>query len=359
MNKQTDPYSSSNWNTVNGYTLSPLSENEITPKTQTNNTNNANEQNTQANNDTLNNSVENEKNIHTTTTQNLTLVDAARNISAPSAPSAPNPGNLNNTGKAEENTSTSTKTTLNFTETPLPNTSNIPAVKANISSSSAYTNTDATTQTVEMQDVPVVKTPQSASIIPNIDPIWDTETNEEIVMSSIEPVRRIWNHVTMFFLSVFLAPITWYLISDSMFRLSMVENSPWDKGTIDIYVLAEVLGALLAIFITIITLIKSTFGLQTVGILVSIIGAIGVFDPAFTKNTLLPFLHKYIDTNLSVLNNALHHFEADIASGRILFFGFIILVVSLSAHFVRRQGAIAGVRQYRYENNKQTTMQDF
>ena len=152
------------------------------------------------------------------------------------------------------------------------------------------------------------------------------------------PRSRSWTHVGIFFLTLLLIPVTWYLLSDASIRLSVVENNPWDTGVVSFAAITELFGGLIALLVLILIARASSLGAQIFGFVLTVGGLAALIIP----NTVQSWLSE-LDSQIGGINaftgNVVHHLGFDFGSGRIAIFGIVLLASGLAAHFARRAGA--------------------
>ena len=161
------------------------------------------------------------------------------------------------------------------------------------------------------------------------------------------PKSRIKAHIGVFFATILLVPIAWYLFSDASIRLAVLDGSPWETGKVSILVLLEVVGALVVLGLIWFLARASSLGVFVSGVLVTILGAIGIVVPFFARQTLANGVRDTIGSFNTLTGNIAHHFAIDLGSGRILFYGFLLLMTGVVSHYARKRGTIAGKQSAR------------
>ncbi|MBR6459614.1 MAG: hypothetical protein IKS49_05575 [Actinomycetaceae bacterium] len=156
------------------------------------------------------------------------------------------------------------------------------------------------------------------------------------------PKSRLKAHIGIFFATILLVPIAWYLFSDASIRLAVVENNPWATGKVSILALLETVGALVVLGLIWFLARASSLGAFCSGLVVTILGAVGVVVPFFARETIANGLTDAIGSFNSLTGNIAHHFAIDLGSGRILFYGFLLLMTGIVSHYARKRGTIAG-----------------
>ena len=153
-----------------------------------------------------------------------------------------------------------------------------------------------------------------------------------------KPASRIGAHIGSIFATLILLPIAWYLISDAGIRLNLVENSPWETGSVHIPVLIEFVGAMIAIFLLWLMARASSLGAQLWGILVALAGLTAVVVPQLGA-----WCMKQLDVAIGSYNgftgNIVHHLDADLGSGRIALFGLLLFLTGAMIHAARKSAA--------------------
>lgn len=161
------------------------------------------------------------------------------------------------------------------------------------------------------------------------------------------PKSRLKAHIGIFFATIILVPIAWYLFSDASIRLAVVEDNPWTTGKVSILALLETVGALVVLGLIWFLARASSLGVFCSGLVVTILGAVGVVVPFFARETIANGLTDAIGSINSLTGNIAHHFAIDLGSGRILFYGFLLLMTSVVSHYARKRGKIAGIQTAR------------
>lgn len=170
---------------------------------------------------------------------------------------------------------------------------------------------------------------------------WEQGPSAYIAENEVDleaPRSRSWTHVGIFFLTLLLIPVTWYLLSDASIRLSVVENNPWDTGVVSFAAITELFGGLVALLVLILIARASSLGAQIFGFVLTVGGLVALIIP----NTVQSWLSE-LDSQIGGINaftgNVVHHLGFDFGSGRIAIFGIVLLASGLAAHFARRAGA--------------------
>ncbi|MBR5950517.1 MAG: hypothetical protein IKZ87_03685 [Actinomycetaceae bacterium] len=161
------------------------------------------------------------------------------------------------------------------------------------------------------------------------------------------PKSRVKAHVGVFFVTILFVPVAWYLFSDASIRLAVVENNPWATGKVSLLPLLETLGALVVLGLIWFLARASSLGAFFTGFIVTLLGAVGVVVPYFARETLANGLTNAIGSFNSLTGNIAHHFAIDLGSGRILFYGFLLLMTGVVSHYARKRGNIAGIQRAR------------
>ncbi|WP_353065820.1 hypothetical protein [Arcanobacterium hippocoleae] len=152
------------------------------------------------------------------------------------------------------------------------------------------------------------------------------------------PGGRAWTHVGIFFLTLLLIPITWYLLSDASVRLNLVENNPWDTGVVSFAAILELFGGLVGMLLLILLARASSLGAQIFGFILTVGGMAALIVPNTVKSWFTDLDQAIGDFN-AFTANVVHHLDLDFGSGRIAIFGLVLLASGLTAHFARRSGA--------------------
>lgn len=187
---------------------------------------------------------------------------------------------------------------------------------------------------------PVATPPEATRHVPaGTEPRFDHRYEEPIPE---EPRGRGWAHVGVFFATLLLAPLAWYLVADAGVRLSGLEDSAWNTGTVDWLVVLELLGALLCLAVLWYLASYSSVGAIVFGLIIAIGGAIAVFAPAFAQDLLQSSAMQDFAGINDFTGNVGHHLTSDMASGRLTVYGFLLFMTGIVSHTARRQGGERG-----------------
>lgn len=157
-----------------------------------------------------------------------------------------------------------------------------------------------------------------------------------------EPRGRAWAHVGVFFATLLLAPLAWYLVADAGVRLSGMEGSAWNTGTVDWIVVLELLGALLCLAVLWFVASFSSVGPIVIGAIIALMGLVAVFAPTVAQDVLQSSQMQNFAAYNDFTGNVGHHLTNDLASGRLAVYGFLLLMTGVVSHNARRHGAERG-----------------
>lgn len=157
-----------------------------------------------------------------------------------------------------------------------------------------------------------------------------------------EPRGRGWAHVGVFFATLIVAPLAWYLVADSGVRLVGLEDSAWNTGTVDWLVVLELLGALLCLAVLWYLASFSSVGAIVIGLIIAIAGAIAIFAPAFAQDLLTGSAMRNFSEISDFTGNVAYHLTNDAASGRLTVYGFVLFMTGIVSHSARRFGTDRG-----------------
>lgn len=163
------------------------------------------------------------------------------------------------------------------------------------------------------------------------------------------PKSRIGAHIGIFFATLLLVPIAWYLLSDASIRLAVLEGNQWETGKVAIPALLEFIGGLILVGLVWFLARASSLGAFIWGLLLTLLGAIGVIMPYFARNTIAAWVSDHISSLSTLTGNIARHFALDLGAGRILIFGFLLLMTSIVSHYARKRGNLAGIQTTRRE----------
>ncbi|WP_182353904.1 hypothetical protein [Flaviflexus huanghaiensis] len=157
-----------------------------------------------------------------------------------------------------------------------------------------------------------------------------------------EPRSRAWAHVGVFFATLLLAPLAWYLVADAGVRLSGMKNSAWNTGTVDWIVVLELLGALLCLAVLWFVASFSSLGPIIIGAIIAIVGLVAIFAPTIAQDVLQSTAMQDFTSYNDFTSNVGYHLTNDLASGRFAVFGFLLLMTGVVSHKARQLGAERG-----------------
>lgn len=152
------------------------------------------------------------------------------------------------------------------------------------------------------------------------------------------PPSRFSAHIAVFFATLVLIPIAWYLISDAGVRLNLVTDNPWDTGHINFAALLELAGGMIALAMIALMARLSSLGGQIWGIVLTLLGLAAVIVPGQAA-ALIERLDKAIGGFNPFTGNVVHHLGLDLGSGRIAIFGFLLFIFALAIHGARKRSA--------------------
>ncbi|WP_297564860.1 hypothetical protein [uncultured Arcanobacterium sp.] len=152
------------------------------------------------------------------------------------------------------------------------------------------------------------------------------------------PPSRFSAHIAVFFATLVLIPIAWYLISDAGVRLNLVPDNPWDTGHINFAALLELAGGMIALAMIALMARLSSLGGQVWGIVLTLLGLAAVIVPGQAA-ALIERLDKAIGGYNPFTGNVVHHLGLDLGSGRIAIFGFLLFIFALAIHGARKRSA--------------------
>lgn len=157
-----------------------------------------------------------------------------------------------------------------------------------------------------------------------------------------EPRGRGWSHVGVFFGTLLLAPLAWYLIADSGVRLTEIDGNAWSTGTVDWLVVLELLGALLCVGVLWFLASYSSVGPIVIGVILLAAGALAIFAPALTQDLLASNAMQSFAGFNDFTGNVEYHLTSSLATGRLAVYGFLLLMTGVVSHQARRHGTERG-----------------
>lgn len=165
---------------------------------------------------------------------------------------------------------------------------------------------------------------------------WSAEPELDTLPDA--PKGRGWTHTGVFFLSLFLVPVAWYLISDGHTRLAVAAS-----GSVTNYAgAAELLAGIAVAGILWLASRASSLGLNVMGTLVALFGALGLALPDLTRTMILEPAAKAIKDYNAFTGNVAHHLTYDTLTGLMFAFGALMLLTGIVSHGTRRRGEYVG-----------------
>lgn len=220
--------------------------------------------------------------------------------------------------------------------------------EATLADGSAYAPSPAATRFNEFPSELDASYEQSVTSAPSVGDnaqwVYDSEPLEALPEA---PKSRLKVHIGIFFATIILVPIAWYLFSDASVRLAypLNEKAPWNTGSYNILAIGETVGALVVLALIWFLARASSLGVFCSGVLVTILGAIGVAVPDFARSTIVGGIGNAIGDFNNFTGNVAFCFDLDMGSGRLLVYGFLLLMTGVVSHYARRRGVIAGKQQ--------------
>lgn len=169
---------------------------------------------------------------------------------------------------------------------------------------------------------------------------WSADPGDDAYLEiPDEPQSRTGAHIGIFFATLLLIPLAWYLISDAGVRLGMVKGNPWDTGSLNFLALGELLGGVVVMLVIFLFARASSLGAQVLGTLIAVAGSIAILLPAQGAH-FAARVEDSIGSYNAFTGNVAHHLNLDLATGRIAILGFVLLFLGVVAHGARRRGAV-------------------
>lgn len=152
-----------------------------------------------------------------------------------------------------------------------------------------------------------------------------------------EVPSRTGAHWASLFGYLLLAPLAWFLISDSGARLTLNDAGSVATGNFAPLPFLELLGGILLVLFLFLLARKSSLGPWFVGVLTTLVGLPSLIVPGLTAEFLLPYL-RMLSSSSTFGQNLSHHVQASAYSGRLLLAGFVLMGIGFLSHSVRRIG---------------------
>lgn len=138
--------------------------------------------------------------------------------------------------------------------------------------------------------------------------------------------------------TLILAPLAWYLLTDSAVRLVAAVDNPWLTGQPNLAALAELAGGLAVLVVIAILATKSSLGLILSGITTLVAGLPFLAAPALVQDYLTGYLAGPLTRLGPVGDNLFFHLEFTGASGILVMIGAGMLIAAWVVYRVRRVG---------------------
>lgn len=144
---------------------------------------------------------------------------------------------------------------------------------------------------------------------------------------------RLWSLL----LTLVLAPVTWYLLTDAAARLTLARNNPWDTGVVNIAALGELAAGVVALIVVVAMLARSSLGALVWGFVIAVGGGVFLAVPKLTATYLEP-AQQWLRSWNSFGQNVAHHLEWTGSTGAICVAGLTLFTFGIVAILARRDG---------------------
>ncbi|WP_341360059.1 hypothetical protein V5H98_02070 [Georgenia sp. M64] len=178
---------------------------------------------------------------------------------------------------------------------------------------------------------PAARQPEPRERTVGRDPLLDGATETR-------PRSRAAAHGWALLLTLVLAPVAWYLVTDAGARLTLGADNQWQAGEItNPAALVELAAGLVVTAALLLAARWSSLGATTVGAVVLVLALVAVALPA-QATTFLDTLSGTLGALGSLGDNAAFHLDNDVSTGRLALYGLGLLVVGVVSHGARRLG---------------------
>ncbi len=152
------------------------------------------------------------------------------------------------------------------------------------------------------------------------------------------PGGRGWTHTWVLFATLLLLPVAWYLLSDASVRLGPGPDTPWTTGSLSWTALVEMASGLVVVALVWFIARLSSLGAIVIGTLVAVAGLIPLLLPTLARSFLSGTLTDLLSGYNTFTDNLLLYLGTDLASGKMLILGVLLLVTGVVSHSARRRG---------------------
>lgn len=175
------------------------------------------------------------------------------------------------------------------------------------------------------------------------EPVPETETSfDEAVLEGASILPTLPSRASGRWLSaigtLLLAPVAWYLLTDSAVRLVAALDNPWVTQQLNFAALAELAGGIAVLLIMAVLATKSSLGTLLAGIGFLLVGLPFLLSPAIVQNILANYFADPLSRLGDFGGNLMFHFEFTGASGILVMVGCASLATAWVSYRIRRIG---------------------
>lgn len=152
-------------------------------------------------------------------------------------------------------------------------------------------------------------------------------------------------HLWSLLLTLLFLPLAWYYSLDVAQRLRVGPISPWQGGPLTVLIIAELIGAIICVFLVVFIARFSSLGTFFTGVIFTAIGIFTVFTPHLAAAKLAPVFRALAHSNAenatmvqNLMANIGKLLNLSAGSGLFLFIGIILFALGFVSHGARRQG---------------------
>lgn len=135
-----------------------------------------------------------------------------------------------------------------------------------------------------------------------------------------------------------LAPVAWYLLTDSAVRMVFAADSPWSSGQVNLAALSEMLGGLVVLLLIALLALRSSLGLLLTGIVLTLLGLPFLLAPGQTSDFLTSSLSDPLSGFGTFGQNVYFHVTATGSTGILVIVGVSMVLSSFVTFRLRRIG---------------------
>lgn len=144
---------------------------------------------------------------------------------------------------------------------------------------------------------------------------------------------RLWSLL----LTLLLAPVAWYLLTDAAARLTLARANPWQTGVVNYAALGELAAGVVVLIVILALMVRSSLGAILWGFVIAVAGGTFLAVPHLTVTYLEP-AQEWLRGWNTFGQNVAHHLEWTGSTGTICVGGLTLFAFGIIAIMARRDG---------------------